>query len=46
MILRFQRALNKNHELRSKYPNDPSKCVMDALFSVLWVFDIGILQIH
>ena len=26
MLLRFERAVNKNQEQRSKYPDDPSKC--------------------
>lgn len=28
MLLRFERAVNKNQDQRSKYPNDPSKFVL------------------
>jgi beta-catenin-like protein 1 len=27
MLLRFERAVNKNQDQRSKYPDDPTKCV-------------------
>lgn len=34
ILLRFERAANKNQDQRSKYPNDPSKSV--ALFFTAW----------
>lgn len=29
MLLRFERAVDKNQDQRSKYPNDPTKCVLE-----------------
>ena len=32
LLLKFERAANKNQDQRSKYPDDPTKCVIEFVF--------------
>lgn len=35
ILLKFERAVNKNTDQRSKYPDDPTKCALDTLLFTL-----------
>jgi len=42
LLLRLERAANKNQDQRSKYPDDPTKCVSSQLsLSGAWLHDIS-----